>query len=200
MGTEGEKLQRVMRLISPFNTLYLKCLYLTGGITAVSQAIQSQPLPVTALRCFGARIGEDTVVYPRLTVHGAQKDFSNLRIGSGVRIVRDCLIDLSDPVEIEDNVIVSFGCKIITHRNIYKSPLAEKYPPEQKPVRISRGAVLFTDVTVLMGVTIGECSMVAAGSIVTRDVPPWTLVGGCPARHLKTLTKALDDQSSQCSS
>ena len=193
MRTEGEKLQRVMKLLSPFNTMLLKCLFLFGGITAVSHAIRSQPLPALALRSFGARIGKDTVIYPGLTVHGARKDFSNLRVGSGVRIVRDCLIDISEPVEIEDNAIISFGCKIITHRNIYRSPLAEKYPPEQKPVRISRGAVLFTDVTVLMGVTIGECAMVAAGSIVTTDVPPWTLVGGIPARHLKTLTSSVSD-------
>ena len=124
---------------------------------------------------------------PRLIVHGARGDFANLRVGNEVRILRNCLLDLSDRITIDDKAILSFGCKLITHRNIYHSPLAQRYPPELGPITIERGAVLFPNVTVLMGITIGECAMVAAGSVVTRDVPPRTLVGGVPTRVLKKL-------------
>ena len=185
--TEGERLQCLMGIVSPFLHLFLRILRRIAGITSVAYAIQFIPIPVPALRAFGALIGDDTIIYPRLTIHGALNDFSNLRIGRGVRIIRDCLIDLTEAVVIDDNVILSFGCKLITHRNVHRSPLAEFYATDQKPIRIKRGAVLFTDVTVLMGVTIGECAMVAAGSVVTRNVPDWTLVGGVPARHLKNL-------------
>lgn len=187
MKTEGEKLRGAMKVISPVYLFFLRILGKLAGITAVAYAIQHIPTPVRALRAFGAVIGNDTIIYPRLSIHGAQRDFKNLRIGNRVRIVRDCLIDLSETVEIEDNAILSFGCKLITHSDIYKSPLARYYPSDSKPIVIGKGAVLFTNVTVLMGVKIGECAMVAAGSVVTQNVPDWTLVGGIPARPLKKL-------------
>ena len=59
------------------------------------------------------------------------------------------------------------------------------YPDKSAPIKIKRGAVIFTNVTVLMGVTIGDHALVAAGSVVTSDVPPWTLVGGVPAKIIK---------------
>ena len=186
-STEGKRLKRAMKILSPLCVFCLKILRRIAGITSVAHAIQFLPIPNSSLIAFGAHIGDDTIIYPRLTIHGALHDFSNLSIGSGVRIIRENLIDLSEAIRIEDNVILSFGCKLITHRNIYLSPLAEFYPPDKKPIHIKQGAVLFTDVTVLMGVTIGECAMVAAGSVVTCDVPPWTLVGGIPARPLKDL-------------
>ena len=56
------------------------------------------------------------------------------------------------------------------------------------PIRIADKAWLGMNVTVLKGVTIGEGAVVAAGSIVTKDVPPWTLVAGNPARVIKELS------------
>jgi acetyltransferase-like isoleucine patch superfamily enzyme len=145
-----------------------------------------EPLP--ALKEFGAQIGPNTRIYPGITIHAANRDLSKLRIGSGVRIVRDCLLDLTDTIEISDEAIVSFRCNLITHQNVALSPLAQAgYKPTSAPIRIEHGAVLFANATVLMGVTIGECAMVAAGSVVVSDVPPWTLVGGIPARILKQL-------------
>ena len=79
-------------------------------------------------------------------------------------------------------------CSLVTHQNIHLSPLAERgYQPAHAPITIKKGAVLFTNATVLMGVTIGECAMVAAGAVVTADVPAWTLVGGVPAKVIKSL-------------
>jgi acetyltransferase-like isoleucine patch superfamily enzyme len=54
-------------------------------------------------------------------------------------------------------------------------------------IKIQDKVWLGMNVTVLKGVTIGEGSVVAAGSIVTKDVPPWTLVAGNPARVIKEL-------------
>jgi acetyltransferase-like isoleucine patch superfamily enzyme len=141
-----------------------------------------------ALRRWGAQIGDHTLVYPGVTIHAADRDFSNLRIGSDVRVLRDCLLDLTDVIEIENEAIISLRCSLITHLNISRSPLADVgYLPAHAPITIKRGAVLFSNVTVLMGVTISECAMVAAGAVVTHDVPPWTLVGGVPAKPIKRL-------------
>ncbi|GMU26277.1 MAG: hypothetical protein AMXMBFR16_11820 [Candidatus Uhrbacteria bacterium] len=141
-----------------------------------------------ALRRWGAQIGSNTVIYPGVLIHAARGDFSNLAVGSNVRIVRDCLLDLTDNISVEDNAIISMRCSLITHRNILQSPLAQfGYSPANAPIVVKRGAVLFANVTVLMGVTIGECAMVAAGSVVTADVPDWTLVAGIPAKPVKQL-------------
>lgn len=166
----------------------LEMIYRTKGIQGVAHFLRLVQYPMPALRRWGAEIGNGTVVYPGLVLHAVHKDFSNLRIGADVRIVRDCLLDLTDRIEVEDEAIISFRCNLITHRNILHSPLAEHgYAPAQGPIVIKQGAVLFANVTVLMGVTVGECAVVAAGAVVTSDVPDWTLVGGVPARTLKSL-------------
>jgi maltose O-acetyltransferase len=185
--TEGEYLQRSTKWLNPLYLWPLKILHCVGGVTAVAHAIEYLPLPVPALRAFGANVGADTIVYPRLTIHGAQRDFSNLCIGNGVRILRNCFLDLTERIDIGHAAILSNGCNLITHQNIYRSPLASVYPPAREPIVLKPGAVLFANVTVLMGVTIGECAMVAAGAVVTADVPDWTLVAGVPARPVKSL-------------
>lgn len=56
-----------------------------------------------------------------------------------------------------------------------------------KPIRIEDKVWLGANVTVLQGVTIGEGAIVAAGAVVTKDVPPRTVVGGIPAKLLRAL-------------
>lgn len=181
-------LRVTQRITGQFQFGKLALIYRLEGIDGVAHAIRQLGNPTPALRRWGARIGKDTLIYSGVTIHAARGDFSNLQVGANVRIVRDCLLDLTESIRIEDEAIISLRCSLITHRNIHLSPLAQAgYPPLQAPIVIKRGAVLFTNVTVLMGVTIGECAMVAAGAVVTSDVPDWTLVGGVPAKIIKRL-------------
>lgn len=182
-------LRLVRRTASTIGLWRLKTIHYLYGIEGVAREIQSLRNPVPAMKAFGAQIGDNTLVYPGITLHAPQEDFSNLSIGSNARIIRDCILDLTEKITVCDEAIISLRCNLITHRNIFRSPLANSgYYPDKKPITIQRGAVLFTNVTVLMGVTVGECAMVAAGAVVVSDVPPWTLVGGVPARVLKKLT------------
>jgi acetyltransferase-like isoleucine patch superfamily enzyme len=67
-----------------------------------------------------------------------------------------------------------------------------KLPPTPDQIReivIGDNAWLGTDVMILPGVTVGEGSVVAAGAVVTQDVPPYTLAGGIPARALRALSR-----------
>jgi acetyltransferase-like isoleucine patch superfamily enzyme len=187
--SDGQTVRKLVnRLASHLQLWRLEMVYRMAGVDGVAHAIRFLRNPTPALRRWGAHIGESSYIYSGVTIHAAHKDFSKLHVGSNVRIVRDCLLDLTESIYIEDNAIISLRCSLITHRNILHSPLAQAgYPPVQASIVIKRGAVLFTNVTVLMGVTIGECAMVAAGAVVTSDVPDWTLVGGVPAKTIKRL-------------
>ena len=114
----------------------------------------------------------------------------------GVKIGRDVYLGFgleidtnhSEVIEIGDHVTVSHRCVIVSHMATdVATPLQAVYPPRVAPVRIKDGAWLCVGATVLPGVTIGENAVVAAGAVVTHDVPPGTLVAGVPARPVKTL-------------
>lgn len=93
-----------------------------------------------------------------------------------------------DLITVEDYVSIAGGVYILTHSNP-TTPLREVLGPESNvlaPVHIKRGAWIAINVVILPGVTIGECAIVATGSVVTKDVPAYTLVGGSPAKVIKS--------------
>jgi acetyltransferase-like isoleucine patch superfamily enzyme len=109
-----------------------------------------------------------------------------VKIGKKVHIGPMVNIDDSYPnfVIIEEGVSISGLCLILTHNKpmLYHKHLSEAF---LGPVTIKKNAWLAYGVIVLPGVTIGEGAIIAAGSVVTKDVPPNTLVGGIPAKVIK---------------
>jgi acetyltransferase-like isoleucine patch superfamily enzyme len=114
----------------------------------------------------------------------------------GARIGRDVFVGFgleldtnhTELIEIGDHVTISPQCTIVTHMETdVDTPLRRLYPGHAAPVRIERGAWICTRATLLPGVTVGENALVAAGAVVSRDVPPATLVAGVPAREQKKL-------------
>ncbi len=114
------------------------------------------------------------------------------KVGKNVFIGQELLLFDSGRTElltIEDDVGIAPFCIILIHSSP-GTPVHEKiYPTSSKPVTIKRGCWIGARVTILGGVTIGEHSVVAAGSVVTRNVPPYTLVGGVPAVRIRTFPK-----------
>jgi acetyltransferase-like isoleucine patch superfamily enzyme len=90
---------------------------------------------------------------------------------------------------IEDNVGIGPHCIIVIHSSRSGPMLKELYPTDMRPVTIKTGVSIGARVTILPGVTIGEHAFVAAGAVVTRDVPPYTLVAGVPAVVKKQLPR-----------
>ena len=114
----------------------------------------------------------------------------------GVRIGRGCYVgfhvelDTNHPelIEIGDGVTISHRCMLVTHMATdAATPLRALYPGSAAPVRIGDGAWLCVGAIVLPGVAIGRNAVVAAGAVVSRDVPPGMLVAGVPARVVKDL-------------
>jgi len=115
----------------------------------------------------------------------------NSRIGNNVVVgshsVLDASVKLGNNVCIQSHVCISSGC--VCEDDVFLGPnstlLNDKYPVRKgciEPVRVCRGASLGGNVTILPGVVVGEGAMVGAGSVVTKDVPPWHLAVGNPAR------------------
>lgn len=115
----------------------------------------------------------------------------------GVKIGKSChlspyvLIDLVYPhlVTIGDNVTIGSNTMIFTHANPTANLLLKRneYPRKVEPVNIKSGAVLFPGCIITAGVTIGENSMISAGSVVFEDVPDYCVVVGNPARVVKKI-------------
>ena len=113
-----------------------------------------------------------------------------VRIGTGCYVGFHVELDTNHPelIEIGDGVTISHRCIIASHMATdAATPLRALYPDRAAPVRIESGAWLCVGAIVLPGVTIGRNAVVAAGAVVTRDVPAATLAAGVPARVVKEL-------------
>ena len=104
---------------------------------------------------------------------------TGVSIGANSRINRDCMIDVRGGVTIGDNVSISPQVSISTAAHSAVDP---GFRVEIRPVVIEDNVWIGMRATILGGVTLGRGSVVAAGAVVTKDVPPLTIVGGVPAR------------------
>jgi acetyltransferase-like isoleucine patch superfamily enzyme len=95
----------------------------------------------------------------------------------------------TDLLIIDKNVGIGPRVTILIHQDFWPSPLMSLYPEQNLIIHIKEGACICAGVIILPGVTIGEFAVVAAGSVVTKDVPAYTLVGGVPAKELKKIPK-----------
>lgn len=109
----------------------------------------------------------------------------NTRIGKNVFINFDCVFLDMGGITIEDNVLLAPKVNLLTEGH----PLSpeNRHAIIAKPIHIKKNAWIGANATILQGVTIGENAVVAAGSIVTKDVPDNTVVGGVPTKFIKTI-------------
>lgn len=126
-------------------------------------------------RRYGAVLGAGTVIYGGCELRHPR----GIRIGAGTSIGHDCVLDGRLGLEIGDAVNLSSQAMIWTMQHSWKDP---DFAAEGGRVVIGRHAWLSTRSIVLPGVTVGEGAVVAAGAVVTRDVAPYQVVGGIPAK------------------
>ena len=134
----------------------------------------------------GAEIGDDCDIETGITFHNCT-DYKNLKIGGNCHIGKNCLFDLRGKIIIEDNVVISMQSTFITHLDLNKSELKKYYPAKIGNLIIKKNAYVGANSIILMGVTLNEGSFVAAGSVVTKDVEAFTMVGGVPAKIIKKI-------------
>jgi maltose O-acetyltransferase len=104
---------------------------------------------------------------------------AGVRVGANSRVNRDCCLDVRGGLRIGDNVSVSPEVMVLTAGHSIADPA---FPVEHRPVTIQDHVWIGSRAMVMPGVTIGRGAVVAAGAIVTRDVPAFTVVAGVPAK------------------
>ena len=112
-----------------------------------------------------------------------------LKIGEDCFIGDETLIDLYDSVVLEDKTTLAQRITVLTHLNVgyLDHPLQKHFPKTSKPVVFKTGSVVGASATILPGVTVGEKSFVAAGSLVSKDVTDHTLVAGVPVKIIRRI-------------
>jgi acetyltransferase-like isoleucine patch superfamily enzyme len=130
-------------------------------------------------------------MYPQWRVHIHR--LRGVKIGEGVFIGSDVFIDNTypDSVKIEDYVCVTSGCFIVGHY-IYPLHLRKvlgEDRPSKKGVFLKKGCYIAPRCIITDGVTIGECSIIGAGSVVTKSIPPYSIAVGAPAKVIRTFSK-----------
>ncbi len=110
----------------------------------------------------------------------------NIRVGLNVFINQNCTMYDLGGIDIADDVMIGPNVSIITSGHPIE-PSQRRAFVIAKPIVIERNVWIAAGVTIIGGVTVGENSVVAAGSVVTHDVPSNTLVGGNPARIIRSI-------------
>lgn len=129
------------------------------------------------LRLFGARVGRNVTIKPNVRVKYPWR----LEVGDHVWIGQEAWIDNLADVRIGSHVCVSQRAYLCTGGH---DPRRRGFDLRLGPIALEDGAWVAAAAVVLGGVTIGPNAVVAAGSVVTRDVPPAKIVAGVPAREV----------------
>jgi acetyltransferase-like isoleucine patch superfamily enzyme len=169
--------------------LYLKFKATVLGDYILNKYIEhcSPRVLIRALNKFGASIDKSTNLREGLILDNTYFNYNKLIVGSNCYIGKRIFLDLAKSVIIENEVVISEGVNILTHQDVGNRILKEFYKREEGDVILKEGCWIGASSIILCGVTIGKCAVVAANSVVDKDVPDYSVVGGIPAKFIKNL-------------
>ena len=128
----------------------------------------------------GASIGEECSVGQNVNIG------NNVKIGNYVKIQNN--VSVYEGVELEDYVFCG-PSMVFTNVKLPRSEFPQRGSSHYSKTLVKKSASIGANATIVCGVTIGEYAMIGSGSVVTKDVPPYTLVFGNPARIVCEIDK-----------
>ena len=148
-------------------------------------------------------LGNEVKIYDFVNLYGCRIG-DNSKVGTFVEIQKGAVIGknvkisshtfICEGVTIEDEVFIGHNVSFINDKYPRAATANGQLQMESDwtviPTRVCRGASIGTSCTILCGVTIGESAIVGAGSVVTKDVPPHTIVAGNPATFLRKVEES----------
>ena len=151
------------------------------------------------------KLGKDVKIFDFVNLYGCSID-DNTKIGTFVEIQKNASIGknckisshtfICEGVYIEDNVFVGHNVTFINDKHPRsvneEGTMQTESNWEVIETFVKKGASIGSSSTILCGVTIGENAIVGAGAVVTKDVPPNTIVAGVPAKVINETTAAVD--------
>jgi len=141
------------------------------------------------LRVLGAKIGDYTIIYPNVRFMSVEKKspFRNISIGESCSIGINTIFDLAGEISVGNKVTIAPNVSIFSHQSAGESPLNRIYLNKTGTTTLKNGVYVGAGAVILCGVTVGENSLIGAGSVVTKDIPANSLAFGVPARVIKRL-------------
>jgi len=130
----------------------------------------------------GKKVDDGFLLIPPFYTTGGDE----IRVGRNVFVNQNCTFYDLGGLDIGDDVLIGPNVSLITAGHPVE-PSQRRAVTIGKPIVIKRNVWIAAGATIIGGVTVGENSVVAAGSVVTKDVPPNTLVGGNPARVIRSI-------------
>ncbi|MBS0222184.1 MAG: sugar O-acetyltransferase [Proteobacteria bacterium] len=130
----------------------------------------------------GKKVDDSFLLIPPFYAVGGDE----IRIGRNVFVNQNCTFYDLGGLDIADDVMIGPNVSLITTGHPL-DPSQRSAATIGKRIVVERNVWIATGATIIGGVTVGENSVVAAGSVVTKDVPPNTLVGGNPARVIRSI-------------
>ena len=130
----------------------------------------------------GKKVDESFLLVPPFYTAGGNE----IRVGHHVFVNQNCTFYDLGGLDIADDVMIGPNVSIITAAHPLE-PSQRRAATIGKPIVIERGVWIAAGAIIIGGVTVGEHSVIAAGSVVTKDVPAHTLVGGNPARVIRSV-------------
>ncbi|MDY4040326.1 MAG: glycosyltransferase [Prevotella sp.] len=137
------------------------------------------------LKAMKMQIGEGTFVMKRNYIMVPQK----IKIGSHSHINRGCILDGRGGIRIGSNVSISYNVSLLTGSHDHTTP---QFRGVFLPITIEDYVWVGANATILQNVTLGQGAVICAGAVVTKDVEPYSIVGGIPARKIGTRNRNLD--------
>lgn len=130
---------------------------------------------------------DTSIIYYGAYIRGGH----NLKIGKGCIIGDKCMLDARQGIYIGNNVNIGTCVSLWTDSHDMNDPYFRSMPNKRGPINIGNRAWLGSHCVILDNVNIGEGAVVAAGAVVTKDVEPYTIVGGIPAKKIGERTHDL---------